>query len=466
MKLNKKLILVAVILVPVILIIIVTQYVISKKAATQNALESNNEKEISLDKNYVSKEDYDKLSQEYCSTELSQQEIDSNHASHFGLIHYDPENSKEITENAGIHWERTLSMMLDLSGSDPRKESTPLNIDDLFREFDMYVMNAQLNGVWFMQEIFINRPPDNNTYLEENLTKFVERYDKDGKDDMPCLKYPINYFAIGNEVEVTGFFDGTEEDYFNVLKKSYIAIKKANPDAKIVQAGMVSTNNPSWDKLFEMGAADYFDIANIHEVASKESIMKIYDFQEYLTSKGVTKPMWITEIQFEQIYENPSLTQKEYAEIMTKYTAYSLAHNFDKLFIVNTSYPQPFDPGQPPFTAASALIANGNKTPIFDAVKTTTGKLDYFESVTILKEEIFEGSEDDGSWNVKVLQGQYKFIIDGTPVYVLWGTGNLPAEIKGTVLLTDIYGESRETDASTIILTDSPVFIENIEKAI
>jgi hypothetical protein len=60
----------------------------------------------------------------------------------------------------------------------------------------------------------------------------------------------------------------------------------------------------------------------------------------------------------------------------------------------------------------------------------------------------------------KLAEGQYKFMVEGKAIYVLWGSGEIPEEITGEVLVTDIYGEETRTDSSVIKLTESPIFIE------
>ncbi|MBS3108379.1 hypothetical protein J4409_00750 [Candidatus Woesearchaeota archaeon] len=71
---------------------------------------------------------------------------------------------------------------------------------------------------------------------EDDYVKFVkaavERYDKDGIDDMPGLKYPINEWGV--EREFSGFFPGNGNEYVEVLKLAYPAIKEANPNAKVM----------------------------------------------------------------------------------------------------------------------------------------------------------------------------------------------------------------------------------------
>ena len=80
--------------------------------------------------------------------------------------------------------------------------------------------------------------------------------------------------------------------------------------------------------------------------------------------------------------------------------------------------------------------------PAYTAYKTMTSKLAGFSSVT------------------KITDTQYKFIVNGKSVYVLWGSGNIPSEITGTVKVTDYLGNEQTMDASQIVLTDSPIFVE------
>ena len=45
------------------------------------------------------------------------------------------------------------------------------------------------------------------------LIKLVDRYDGDGKNDMPGLTKPIKHWQIMNEPEFKMFFRGKEEDF-------------------------------------------------------------------------------------------------------------------------------------------------------------------------------------------------------------------------------------------------------------
>jgi len=140
------------------------------------------------------------------------------------------------------------------------------------------------------------------------LRRIVERYDGDGSGDMPGLRYTIKYWEIGNEPDgaydpkLDGlFFQGSAEDYFEILKVSYITIKEADPDARILIAALPSLGikgrDPQWkrpdfdpEKVFELGAAEYFDILNTHSLGRAKEIKNL------LLGYNVNdKPIWVTE---------------------------------------------------------------------------------------------------------------------------------------------------------------------------
>ena len=100
----------------------------------------------------------------------------------------------------------------------------------------------------------------------------------------------------------------------------------------------------------------------------------------------------------------------------------------------------PFDP---PFLKQCALVdENGERRPAYYGLKALIEKLDRFTSAENLAE------------------GQYRFVVEGKTIYVLWGSDEIPKEIIGEVLVTDIYGQETSTDSSAIKLTESPIFVE------
>ncbi|MBI2133643.1 hypothetical protein HYU11_03090 [Candidatus Woesearchaeota archaeon] len=138
------------------------------------------------------------------------------------------------------------------------------------------------------------------------LTGLVERYDGDGKEDMPGLKFPIKYWEILNEPEMKEptltFFKGTEQEYVLILKASKEAIRPACEDCKIVQGGAAGIRQDMisyWERVLDLKGADYFDIANIHYINSGDlSTLNVKNFRELMERKGVNKPIWVTEAEY------------------------------------------------------------------------------------------------------------------------------------------------------------------------
>jgi hypothetical protein len=175
------------------------------------------------------------------------------------------------------------------------------------------------------------KPCDMEAY-KEFLRRLIERYDGDGMDDMSGLKYPVRYWEIGNEMDQKIEFQGSAEDYFEILKVSYTTIKETDPHANILMSALDLGREPAFEfgrpdfdyvKLFELGAADYFDVGNVHDVgADLHEIVR-----EFMKRYGAgDKPIWITEPGGIGEYQKIAKTEEELAlyyfqrfEDMSKY---------------------------------------------------------------------------------------------------------------------------------------------------
>lgn len=80
--------------------------------------------------------------------------------------------------------------------------------------------------------------PEHMQDYRDYITALVERYDGDGVDDMPGLRFPILHYQIGNEYNNEAFWAGSVEEYRVYLKESYQAAKKASPRARILLSGV------------------------------------------------------------------------------------------------------------------------------------------------------------------------------------------------------------------------------------
>jgi hypothetical protein len=302
-------------------------------------------------------------------------------------------------------------------------------------------------GIVFEREMGTSRrkPYDMDTY-KAFVSALVERYDGDGEDDMTGLVYPIKYWEAGNEPSMQDgfntFFSGSSEDYLEILEATYQAVKEADPEAKVLHAGMAGMDPRMvsfWEPIFEKGS-QYFDIANIHSIGASEEL-NVPEFRELLSKHGIDKPIWVTEAQHRtgMTLYGKNVSSEEHACILMKSYVLSFALGVDKIFY--TSFKAP-PSGQDQFQQSALVDASGEKRPAYYALETLIGKLDKFTSAE------------------KLAEGQYKFMVEGEAIYVLWDSGEIPEEITGEVLVTDIYGEEMRTDSSVIKLTESPIFVE------
>jgi len=302
------------------------------------------------------------------------------------------------------------------------------------------------------------KPCDMGQY-KNFVTKLVERYDGDGVDDMPGLRIPIKHWEVLNEPEFQQeplvFFQGSPQDYFEILKATYEAVKKADPEALVVQggmAGMMQVCTSFWQAVFDLGGADYFDITNMHSIGHGEHL-NIPSFKKFLAESEIQdKPIWITEVQYQQAHQTQNYSAADFAKILARSYIFALANGVEKLFYVNIKLPPVR--GGVPFDERSALIEDsGDKSPIFYAhlsVASVLGELSQSDKVEKIKEKVADWSIDEG---------QYRFDISGKVVYALWGTGPLPPEISGKLKVIEISGEERIVDVTTLNLSDSPIFL-------
>jgi hypothetical protein len=94
---------------------------------------------------------------------------------------------------------------------------------------------------------------------ENYIFSLVERYDADGKDDAPGLKYPVLDYVI--EREWTEFFPGTTDEYLQLLTIAHRAAKRANPNVRVwlVPLMMIDVfdRNPTADQIAQRATINY-----------------------------------------------------------------------------------------------------------------------------------------------------------------------------------------------------------------
>lgn len=150
------------------------------------------------------------------------------------------------------------------------------------------------------------KPTDWYSYAEW-VRAVVERYDGDGVSDMPKLKYPVKYWEVMNEPDLTGsdtfdFFVGDADDYADLLEETSTSIKAADPSAQILIAGAAGGNDDFlnfYRGVFSHHAEipETFDIANVHCISNDSyDSFNVEPYKNLLAEFGLdSKPIWVTE---------------------------------------------------------------------------------------------------------------------------------------------------------------------------
>lgn len=145
---------------------------------------------------------------------------------------------------------------------------------------DLVIGHARANGLKVVARIGYTpdwaRPPDTPmTYLDvdgyDAFAAFAAAFAARYKDS-------VDYIIIGNEPNLNfewGYRITTPQDYVDLLRVAYPAIKAANPDVRVLAGALAPTVEPEgspWATndltylkgMYEAGAADYFDGLAVH----------------------------------------------------------------------------------------------------------------------------------------------------------------------------------------------------------
>ena len=267
-------------------------------------------------------------------------------------------------------------------------------------------------------------PPCKPQSYSSWLSKVVERYDGDGFDDMPGLKYPIRHWEIGNEPDMQSprhtLFQGDSEAYLNLLKLSYQTVKSADPDASVLIAAP-SKWTPEvieyWEPIFG-GGSNFFDIGNMHSLQASNDF-HASEYRRQLDASGSNgKPFWITEAGV--FMGGKALEQEELARITIPNYASAFAAGAQVVFRLSRGH----NTGQVLETYLLAARTFGD----FDVATSLSDNVVRFE------------------------------MPDGGIVFALWDNGTFPDDVTGNVIVITYKGEVSSQVASMVI-AQAPILV-------
>lgn len=376
----------------------------------------------------------------------------------------------------------SMQLMANLAIGSPRRDANYLN----------YVKDAKS---------FL--PKDQDAY-RAFVMAVVERYDGDGVDDMPDLSHPVKYWQVDNEPP------HGMRDYDELLVISYEAIKRADPEAKVVIGGVpgfppTHAYMRAFDREFVPILASlakkkgrYFDIFDFHWYGNATGdylgIKEVYEYIDGTIGRlGLQKPeeYWITEM---GTYSGdptlsaaalggidyPFQSERQQAADIVKRSVYSVSLGVKKIFFA-FGLKEGFrnDGGYFDYTG---LIYDGN---LNDDKGKGVKKLGYFTYKKMT--EVLDGSDWDSLKNVVEDDGIFVYQVTkkGKKVWIAWNDGKerktveirgidakevsvieaLPRFQEGSEIeeySTAFVSETRvpREGIITISIDDSPIFIE------
>ncbi len=316
----------------------------------------------------------------------------------------------------------------------------------------------------------------------------VERYNGDGMNDMPGLKYPIKFWKIEDEVMAHIYWRGTGADYAALLVEAYAVIKEVDPDAAVICSmvrGYPGLGDPRecmlsfYDALEKLGRGRCYDVMDQHWMVTDPDVPK---HMQYRQIEELMKDVNATAASHG--FEPAPFVALETAGLVT--SDENLASDLIKryIFALSCGVRQIFwsgiksAPGNAPgsvrdkFSETTIMRADGEKKPAYLAFKKMV--------------EVFDGSD----WSLTqrpVLDDNLclvRFLRNGSPVWAAWRDSDKVQEVvidvpPGTksLLVTDAVPSSgarefekafrrREVAVETgksraaVPLYSSPVYIE------
>jgi len=226
--------------------------------------------------------------------------------------------------NFDFHWQDLLVKKLQETGIDLLISLSP---DSNWEEDESY-------------------PPSDDKAYQRFVEAVVERYDGDGKDDMPGLKWGIKLWQLDNEPDLRHKVRGRfpPEDYFYVLKLTSEAVKKADPDAIMIlgpcagSTQMATDSKGYFQDVMNLGAKEYIDAVSIHFYPLSYRIEEIRSYFDNMTAVfGEDMPIYVTEageaVRYGFLPQNVVPDQRKAAEsVIRNYVYILINYPAEKIF--------------------------------------------------------------------------------------------------------------------------------------
>jgi hypothetical protein len=199
---------------------------------------------------------------------------------------FDAPTELKVAHRTGVRYVRVTFRWRKLQFARPKsrdRHEVDLNID--FTETDRMVLAAALAGMYVLPVINETptwagtnpfnaaEPPRDPSDYGTFLGALVRRYGPRGYFwtlHRRVRPRPIRAWQIWNEPNLSGFWDADPwaPPYVRLLRAAHLALKRADPRARVIAAGLTNRAWDDLDELYEAGGKRWFDAAAIHPYTS------------------------------------------------------------------------------------------------------------------------------------------------------------------------------------------------------
>jgi hypothetical protein len=365
-------------------------------------------------------------------------------------------NVIEPVQGEGYQWDLT-DLIVEYAG---RAGMSVVPSVQPFAAWDQSGALGGCNAIDFAYYDFAAGLVDDEEAYEAFLRAAVDRYDGDGKNDMPGLVHPIKAWEIGNEYD--GQCGGAYNEAKNLVHLTQISsriLRAEDPEAVVLQAGNIKTDRGTdtfWRDAFALGLLDEIDAFSVHYNQERDGakpdesqyIENLTFFTDLMNTFGKQKPLWLTEFgtfsgeTFQGEGGGPggarearTQTQEEQASWYFRYTVIGFELGVERYFIDLM--------GGSGSIGGSAMINDMTQEPrlFFYTLQALGKNLQGFDTVEKLRD------------------GQYRFTVNGRNVYALW-EGAVPSTISGAVTVIGLDGDETIMDADSLTYDEEqPVLV-------
>ena len=219
-----------------------------------------------------------------------------------GICHLQDEYDFEVASNMHFSWHRSSVAWTSI-------EIRMWGYDYYWKDADELVNQSMKYGIKILWTIaftpwWCSSKPNASIYDEDYYTyppKDMNAWYDFVKNIAIRYKGKITAWEIWNEEDLSYFWKGSVEQYVDLIKYAYMALKEVDENNIVVMGGLALANpgegeyNPHFlEEFLALGGGKYVDVYAFHVYGN--TLMQRYEYMKNTLQKfNESKPLWVTE---------------------------------------------------------------------------------------------------------------------------------------------------------------------------